>query len=105
RDVVFALGKLAQRNFFADAHLVNQAEIGRTKHAQVLAVLLVNTLDVFGNHQFDAGREFGIRRLLAAGAFAATLSADRSHKATLLYIAALDRHFIAALQARVRPLT
>ena len=92
----------AERNLFPAANLVDHAEVGGGQHAQVLAVLLVDTLDVFGDHQLDAGAHLGIRRLLAAGTFAAPLAADRRDESAFLYVAALDRHFIAALQAGVR---
>ena len=67
-------------DFFAAANSVDQAEIRRGQHAEVLAVLLVDALDVLGDHQLDAGRHLGIRRLLAAGAFAAPLAADAATK-------------------------
>ena len=91
----------AERNLFAGANLVDQAEVGRGQHAEVLAVLLVNALDVFGDHQLDAGRHLGIRRLLAAGAFAAPLAADRRDESAALHVAALDGRLVAALQAGV----
>ena len=79
-DFVFAFGELHQRNLFAGANLVDHAEVGRGQHAQVLAVLLVDALDVFGDHQLDAGRHLGVRRLLAAGSLAAALAADCGDK-------------------------
>ena len=77
------------------------AEIRGGEHAQVLAILLVDALNVFRNHQLDAGTKLGIGRLLTAGTFAATLPAHRRHKAALLHVTALDGRFIAALQAGV----
>ncbi len=66
RDFVFALGELQQRNLFSPANLVNQVEVGRGQHAEVLAILLVDALDVFCDHQLDAGRHLGVGRLFAA---------------------------------------
>ncbi len=101
RDFVFTFGELRQRNLLAAADPVDHAEVGRSQHAEVLAVLLVNALNVFGDHQLDAGRHLGIRRLLAAGTFAAALATDGSYESAFLYVAALDRRFVAALQAGV----
>src|SRR5271157_1479736 len=101
RDLVLALRELGQRDLFAAADLVNQAKVGRRQHAEVLAILLVNAFDVLGDHQLDARRHFGIRRLLPAGALAAPLAADRAHEAAALHIAALDRRLVAALQAGI----
>ncbi len=84
RDLVFAFGELHQRNLFSGANPVDHAEVGGGQHAEVLAVLLVDALDVLGDHQLDAGRHLGIRRLLAAGTFAAALAADSGHKAARL---------------------
>src|SRR5262249_33068803 len=50
------------------------------------------------------GRQFSVRRLFAARSLASAFSTHGSHKAALLHIAALDRHFAAALQSGVRPL-
>ena len=77
-DFVFAASELGQRNFFAAADLVDQSEFGRGQHAEVLAILLVDALDVFRDHQLDARRHLGVGRLLAARSFAAPLAADRS---------------------------
>ena len=54
RDLVFAGGEVGQRNLFTAADLVDQAEVGGGQHAEVLAILLVNALDVFRDHQLDA---------------------------------------------------
>src|SRR5207248_6846796 len=91
-------------NLFPGADLVDQRKIRGSEHAQVLAVLLVDALDVFRDHQLDAGRHLGIGRLLAARAFAAPLAAHRGDKTTSLYFAALDGQLRAALQAGVRKL-
>src|SRR5437588_4832513 len=104
-NLVFTFGELAQGNLFSAPYLVDQAEIGGGKHAQVLAILLVDALDIFGNHQLDARAQFGIRRLLTARSFAPALAAYRSDKTAFLDIAALDRHFIAAFESAVRELT
>src|SRR5581483_1748311 len=72
-----------------------------SQHAEVLAVLLVDSLDVFGDHQLDSGAQLGVGRLLAAGTFAATLAADGSNEAAFFHVASLDWKFIAAFQSGV----
>src|SRR5207244_12926573 len=74
--------ELAERNLFAGADLIDQRKISGSEHSKVLAVLLVDALDIFRDHQLDAGRHLGIGRLLAAGAFAAPLAAHRSEEHT-----------------------
>src|SRR5205807_470967 len=61
-DLVFTSCEFAEWDFFASPDLVNQTEIRGGKHAQILAVLLVDALDVFGNRHFDARAQLGIRR-------------------------------------------
>ncbi len=100
-DFVFACGELNQRNLFSAADLVDHAKVSRGQHAEVLAILLVDALDVLGDHQLDAGRHLGVRRLFAAGTLAAALATDRADKATALHVAALDGRLVAALQAGV----
>ena len=51
--------------------------------------------------QLNAGRHLGVRRLLAAGTFAAPLAADARDESAALHVAALDRRLVAALQAGV----
>ncbi len=101
RNLVFALSKLGQRNFLARANAFNQRKIRRGQHPQVLAILLVNALDVFGDHDFDPGAKLRIGRLLAARPLATPLAADCRHKAAALHVATLDRHFVATFQAGV----
>ena len=103
-DVIFAGGELAERNLLPGADLIDERKIRGSEHPQVLAVLLVDALDVFRDHQLDAGRHFRIRRLLPAGAFAAPLAAHRGDKTTFLYFAALDGELRAAFQPGVRKL-
>ncbi len=100
-DVVLAAGEFGERNLFAAPDLVDQAEVGRGQHAQVLAVLLVDALDVLGDHELDAGGALGVGRLLAARSFAAPLAAHRAHEPAALDVAALDGQLVAALQAGV----
>src|SRR5205814_563051 len=78
---------------------------GRCQQSQVLAVLLVNPLDVLCDHQLDARAQLRIGTLLTATAFAATLAAHRRHKTTTLYIATHDGNLIAALQTEIWDLT
>src|SRR5262249_44250923 len=103
-DVVFTRREFTQRDLLAGANPVDQTEVGRGENAQVLAVLLVNALDVFSDHQLDAGAQLGIGRLLAAGTFAPALAADGGNKPAFLDVATLDGDFIAAFQAGVRKL-
>ena len=103
-DVIFAGGEFAQRDLFSGADLIDERKIRGSEHPQVLAVLLVDALDVFRDHQLDASRHLGIGRLFAAGAFAAPLAAYRGDKTALLHFAALDGQLRAALQPGVRKL-
>src|SRR5581483_9003829 len=100
-DLVLALGEFAERDLLAASDALDEAEVGGGQHTQVLAVLLVDALDVLGDHQLDAGGALGVGRLLAAGALAAALAADRADEAAALHIAALDGELIARLQAGV----
>src|SRR5581483_11751757 len=101
RDLVFARGEFGERDFLAGANLVDEREVGRSENAEVLAVLLVDALDVFRDDELDAGGALGVRRLLTAGTFAATLAADGGDEPALLHVSALDGEFGAALQAGV----
>src|SRR5712692_7048802 len=101
RDLVFALRELGKRDFLPGADLVDQRKINRSQHTQVLAILLVNALDVLGDDDLYARAKLCVRRLLAAGALAPALAADRGHKPALFHIAALDGCFTATLQAGV----
>src|SRR3954466_1142646 len=89
-NLVFTLREDLERNLLAATNLVDKAEVGGSKHAQVLTVLLVNALDIFGDHELDSRRQLCIWRLLAAGALAATLAADSSDEAAFLHVGALD---------------
>jgi hypothetical protein len=81
---------------------VDQRQISRSKKSQILAVLLVNPLDILRNHHPDASTHFGVRRLFPAGTFAATLATDCRHESTALYIAASNRSNSTALQSEIR---
>src|SRR6266699_2189544 len=103
-NLIFTERELAQRNFFSGANLIDQRKIGRSQHAEVLAILLVDAFDVLRDHQFDACRHLCIGRLLAARAFAPPLAADRANESATLYIAAANGKHAASLQPRVRNL-
>src|SRR5581483_8227709 len=90
RDLILAC-ELGQRNLLTRADFVNQPEIRGCEHAQVLAILLVNALDIFRDHQLKAGASLRVWRLLPAGALPAPLPAHRGHEAALFYVAAFDR--------------
>ena len=66
RDLIFAARELFKRNLFAISDARDQIEVGRGQQAEVLAVLSVDALDIFGDDAANAGGDFGIRRLLAA---------------------------------------
>ena len=50
-DLVFAGSEFAERNFFSGADFVDQRKVGGGQKAQVLAILFVDALNVFGNDQ------------------------------------------------------
>ena len=66
RDLIFAARELFERNLFTVFNARDQIEVGRGQQAEVLAVLTVDALDVFGDNAANACGDFGIRRLLAA---------------------------------------
>ena len=100
-DLVFAFGKLGERNFFAILDATDEIEIGRSQQAEVLAVLPIDALDVFGDDTAEAGGDFGIRRLLAARPFAAPLAGDRNDEAAAFDVTLLDGKLVAAFQSEV----
>src|SRR6266404_4590392 len=104
RDVILGLSENRERNLLARSNLVDQRKICRSEHAQVLAILLVNTLNILGNDDLYAGAQLGIRRLLAARSLAAPLPADGSNKTTPFHVSTLNGNFIATFQAGVRKL-
>ena len=104
RNLILARRELAQRDIFSAANLVDQRKVGRSQNPQILAVLLVDALDVFRDHYANAGAHLRIRRLLAARSFAAPLPAYRAHKSAALHVAAPNRRHAAALQPEVRNL-
>src|SRR5262249_49081939 len=89
------------RNFFTTANFVDQRKIGRSQQAEVLAILLVDALNVFGDDDANTGAHLGVRRLLAAGTFTAAFAADGGDGAALLDIGATDGRDVAALQAQI----
>src|SRR5215471_9576883 len=100
-NVVFSAREFIERDLFAGRDPRNQAEIGRRQQAEVLAILLIYTLDVFGYRQFNAGGDLGIRRLLAAGPLASALARYRSDEPTPLDVSPLYRKFVAALEPKI----
>ena len=66
--------------------------------------LLVDALNVFGNHAANSGTHFRVGRLLAARTFAAPLAADRADEAASLHVAAANRSHAAAFQSEIRNL-
>ena len=104
RNLIFPGSELAERNFFAAANAVDQRKVRRGQQTEVLAILLVDALDILGNDNPNAGAHFRIRRLFAARSFAAPLAAHCAHKSATLHIAASDRRHVSALQTEVRNL-
>ncbi len=64
-DLAFARRECGERDIFAAFDLVQDREVGRRQHAEVLAVLAIDALDAFGDHELDAGAHLGVGRLLA----------------------------------------
>src|SRR5205823_12215780 len=69
--------------------------------AQVLAVLLVDALDVLRDHELDPRAHLGIGRLLAGGSLPAPLAAHRGDEPAAFYRSAADRELLAALEPQV----
>ena len=105
RNLILARGEFAQRDLFPAPDAINQREVCRSQQPQVLAILRVNALDIFGDHHADAGAHLGIRGLLTARSLAAPFTAHRAHEPAALYIAAADGCDASALQAEIRDLT
>src|SRR5271165_1159645 len=103
-NLILASSELAQRNIFPAANLIDQCKVRGSQHSQILTVLLVDPLDVFRDHDANAGTHFRIRRLLAARPFASPLSTHRTYKSATLYVTAPNRRHAAALQPEVRNL-
>ena len=97
RNLVFAARKDLEWNLFAAANAIDKTEICRREDAQVLAVLLVNPLDVLGDHQLDARRKLRVGRLLAARSFSSPLATDGYDESAFFHICTFDRQLIAAL--------
>src|SRR6266566_2163185 len=53
-NLIFTGRELTQRNLFSGANLIDQRKVCRRQHAEVLAILLVDTFDILRNHQLDA---------------------------------------------------
>src|SRR6478752_4941854 len=105
RYLVFTRGELAERNLLAIANAVNQRKVRGGQQPQVLAVLLVDALDIFSNHHPNSRAHLRVRRLFAARSFPPALSADRTNKPTALHVAAANRCDASAFQAEIRNLS
>src|SRR6185437_14644944 len=101
RDLIFARGENRKWNFLAAANFFDQREVRRGEHAEVLAVLLVDALDVLRNHQLDPGAQLRVRRLFAARSLAAPLSAHGGNKPAALDISSLYGNLVPGFQSRV----
>ena len=60
-DLVFTGGEFTEGNFFSGADFINQREVRGSQHAEILAILLVDAFNVFGDDQVDAGTHLGVR--------------------------------------------
>ena len=101
RNLIFPGGEFTEQDFLPGANPLDQRKVGRSQQPEVLAILLVDALNILRDRDLNPGAHLGIRRLLAARAFAAPLPAYRADKAALLYIAAPDRKRVAASQSSV----
>ncbi len=101
RDLAFTPGERRQRDRFAAADLVDDREVGRGQHAEVLTVLPVDALDVFGNDELDPRTHLGVRRLFTRRALAAPLAADGGDEPAGFHRAPRDRELITALQTQI----
>ena len=104
-DLALAGGECVERDRLATPHLVEDPEVGRREHAEVLAVLAVDALDVFRHHELDSRTHFGVRRLLPRRALPPSFAADGGHEAPSLHRPARDGERVAALEAEVRKVT
>ena len=104
-DLVFASSKLAELNFRPRADTLNQREIRRCQQAKVLAVLLVDALDILSDHHLNSGTHLSVGRLLATRAFAASFAADRTDEAAFLHVGTPDGVHASAFQAEIGDFT
>ncbi len=100
-DFIFARSKFGEGDLRTSADLVDQRKVGGGKQSEVLAILLVDALDIFGDDHANAGTHFGVGRLLAAGTFAAALAADGGYESAFLDVRAADGKHVAAFQAKI----
>src|SRR5258708_10679752 len=104
RNLILSLGKLGKRNLLPTANSVDQRKVSRSEHAQILAILLVDALNVLRNHHFDPRAHLGVRRLLAARTLSPPLSAHPTHKPAALDFTPSNRRPPAALQPKIKNL-
>ncbi len=105
RNLIFPGGELGKRNLLPAANPINQRKISRSQHAQVLAILFVDALNILGDHNLDACAHLRVRRLLPARSFPAPLPAHRAYKPAALHLAATYGSYAAALQPKIRNLS
>src|SRR4029077_20845168 len=84
------------------ANLFEQREVSRGQQGQILAILLVNPLEVLGNHHLDPRAHLRVWRLLPARSFPTSLAAHRTDESALLYLRPSDRDNASATQPQVR---
>src|SRR5207302_8149025 len=101
RDLTLARGERAERDRLSAAYRVEQGEVAGGEHAQVLAVLLVDAVDVFRDHELDPRAHLRVGGLLAGGALAAPLAAHRGDEPAAFHGAAGDRKLVAALEPQI----
>ena len=104
-NLVLAGGEFGDRNLFPAPNSINQREVGGSQQPEILAILLIDPLDVLGDYHANARAHLGVRRLLAARTLAAPLTAHRAYKAATLHISAADWGHTAAFQSEIRNLS
>ena len=105
RDGIDVLRELRERDLLAPANPLDQREVRRGQDPEVLAVFVVDPLDVLGDDDADPGHELGVGRLLAATPLPPSLAAHRADEAAVLDAAAGDRELVAGLEPQVRELS
>src|SRR5579862_3280110 len=102
RNLILSRGELTQSNFFPTPNAIDEREVGRSQQPEVLAILLVDALDIFRDDHANPRTHLRVRRLLAARSLPAPFPADRANEPAALHVPASNRRHRAALQAEIR---
>src|SRR5207247_4014140 len=84
-DLALPGGERRQRQLVAAPDLLDDREIGRREHPQVLTILPVDALDILGDHELDARTPLGVWGLLTRRPFPAPLARHRRHVPAALH--------------------